>query len=133
LQRQVAKSLKAFFERESRILAAYLFGSYVRGNAIAKSDIDVAVLLSEIPGRILEFYLHLINEISQVFAGDVDLVILNTAPPTLKHQAIKFGNLVYCRDEKSRIEFEARAEDEYLDFSRLLARYNECLWKQVLA
>lgn len=133
MQRQLPGNLQASFKRENRILAAYLFGSYVTGNQTVKSDIDVAVLLSEIPEKMLEYYLHLIDEISQVLSGNVDLVILNTAPPILKHQIIKFGKLVYCRDEKSRIEFEARAEDEYLDFSRALARYNECLMKQVLA
>lgn len=114
-------------------MVAYLFGSYAKGNQTIKSDIDVAVLLSETPQRMLEYYLHLINKLSQVLGNEVDLVILNTAPPLLKHQIIKHGKVVYCRDEKARIEFEARAQDEYLDFSRALARYEKCLIEKVLA
>jgi len=102
-------------------------------NQTTESDIDIAVLLSETPQKMLEYYLHLVDELSQVLGNEVDLIILNTASPLLKHQTIKHGKVVYCRDEKARIEFEARAQDEYLDFSRAIARYEECLMKQVLA
>lgn len=128
----MTKNLEILFNKENKVLVAYLFGSYAKGNQTTKSDIDIAVLLSEIPQKMLKYYLHLVNEVSQVLGNEVDLIILNTAPPLLKHQTIKHGKVVYCRDEKARIEFEARAQDEYLDFSRALARYDECLMKKVL-
>lgn len=132
LRNQMTKNLEILFNKENKVLVAYLFGSYAKGNQTTKSDIDIAVLLSEIPQKMLKYYLHLVNEVSQVLGNEVDLIILNTAPPLLKHQTIKHGKVVYCRDEKARIEFEARAQDEYLDFSRALARYDECLMKKVL-
>lgn len=130
---QTVRDLEILFSRESRVLVAYLFGSYARGIQTGKSDIDVAVLLSDIPGRMLGYHLHLANELSQVLGGEADLVFLNKAPPLLIHQVIKHGKLVYCRDEKSRIQFEARSEGEYLDFSRAMARYDECLLKELSA
>ena len=132
MQNQTTRDLEILFGEENRVLVAYLFGSHAKGNQTTKSDIDIAVLLSEVPQKILEYYLHLVNELSQVLGNEIDLIILNTAPPLLKHQTIKHGKLVYCRDEKSRIEFEARTQDEYLDFSRALARYDECFLKRVL-
>ena len=129
---QTTKDLEILFSRENRVLAAYLFGSYAKGNQTTESDIDIAILLSDAPKEMLEYYLHFVNELSQVLGNEVDLIILNTAPPLLKHQTIKHGKLVYCRDEKTRIQFEARAQDEYLDFSRAMKRYDECLMKQVL-
>jgi predicted nucleotidyltransferase len=133
MQNLTSKDLEILFAKENRVLVAYLFGSYAKGNQTTKSDIDIAVLLSEAPKKMLEYYLHLVNEVSQVLGNNVDLIILNTAPPLLKHQTIKHGKLIYCRNEKARIEFEARAQDEYLDFSRAIARYDECLMKEVLA
>jgi len=133
LPNQTTSRLKDFLNKENRVLVAYLFGSCARGSRTARSDIDIAVLLSEIPGKMLEYYLRLVNGLSQVLGGEVDLVILNKAPPLLKHQIIKHGKLAYCKDEKARIEFEARAEDEYLDFSRAIARYDECLLKELSA
>ena len=94
LQDQKIKGLEALFNKEDRVLVAYLFGSYARGIQTTKSDIDIAVLLSETPKKMLEYYLHLVNETSQVLGGEVDLVILNTAPPLLRQQTIRHGKLV---------------------------------------
>jgi len=97
LQDQVAKDLEVILSKEHGVLAAYLFGSSARGNRTAKSDIDIAVLLSDVPQKMLEYYLYLVKELSQVLGNEVDLVILNTAPPLLKHQILKHGKLVYFR------------------------------------
>lgn len=133
LQEQTNRDLEILFSKEDRVLAAYLFGSHARGNQTTKSDIDVAVLLSEVPQKMLEYYLHLVDNLSRILGDEIDLIILNTAPPLLKQQTIKHGKLIYCKDEKARIEFEARAQDEYLDLSRALERYDKCLIEQVLA
>ena len=127
LPREVVK----VFETESQILLAYLFGSKARGTETSKSDIDIAVPLSEIPGNLLDHYLHLIDKFSKALGDKVDLIILNTAPPLLKHQVIKHGRVIYCRDEKSRVEFESKAEKEYLDFRIYRERYDKALLKEV--
>lgn len=131
MQDQTTKDLEILLRKESRVLAAYLFGSYAKGNQITGSDIDIAILLSDLPQKMLQYYLHLVDDLSRVLGNEIDLIILNTAPPLLKHQTIKHGKLVYCRDERARVQFEARAQDEYLDFSRAAKRYDECLVKQV--
>ncbi|MEM4186392.1 MAG: nucleotidyltransferase domain-containing protein [Candidatus Caldarchaeum sp.] len=134
LKDRETRQLKTFFDKETEVLIAYLFGSYASGDQTAESDVDIAVLLSTSHTVLeLDYYLHLVNELSKLLGGDVDLIILNMAPPLLKHQVIKNGVVVYCRDEKTRIEFEARAEDEYLDFKRVMERYDECFMKMVLA
>ncbi|MEM2485211.1 MAG: nucleotidyltransferase domain-containing protein [Candidatus Caldarchaeum sp.] len=134
LKDRETRQLKTFFDKETEVLIAYLFGSHASGDQTAESDVDIAVLLSTSHKVLdLDYYLHLVNELSKLLGGDVDLIILNMAPPLLKHQVIKNGVVVYCRDEKTRIEFEARAEDEYLDFKRVMERYDECFMKMVLA
>jgi len=127
------KNLAAFFESEKRVLVAYLFGSYARGLETPQSDVDIAVLLSEIPEKALEYYLHLERRLAEVLENDVDLVFLNDAPPLLKYQVIKYGRLLFSRDERVRVMFEAKSLCEYLDFSRALKRYDECFMKRILA
>jgi len=119
------KKLAMLFESEKRVLVAYLFGSYARGLETPRSDVDIAVLLSEVPERPLEYYLHLERELAKVLEMDVDLVFLNDAPPLLKYQMIKYGRLLFSRDERVRVMFEAKSLCEYLDFSRVLKRYYE--------
>ena len=127
------KNLAAFFEGEKRVLVAYLFGSYARGLETPQSDVDIAVLLSEIPEKALEYYLHLERRLAEVLENDVDLVFLNDAPPLLKYQVIKYGRLLFSRDERVRVMFEAKSLCEYLDFNRVLKRYDECFMKRILA
>lgn len=113
------------FEKDHMVQVAYLFGSRYRGTYSPESDIDVAVLLSELPEGMLDYYLDITDRLSNLLGDRVDLVILNTAPPLLRHQVIKNGKIIYSRDETARVEFEARAEREYLDFSRFRERYDE--------
>ncbi len=129
---EAIKELGKLFEKEENVLAAYLFGSYLRGDQTSRSDIDIAILLHEFPKKSLKYYLHLINILTEMLGDDVDLTILNFAPPLLKFQIIKNGKVIYCRSNRSRINFEARSMCEYLDFRRAMERYDECMMKQIL-
>lgn len=121
------------FEGEGNILMAYVFGSQARGLPTPQSDFDIAVLLSETPHRLLDYYLCLLNKLTDALGDNVDLVILNVSPPLLKYLVIKDGKPIYIRDEGARVAFEARAIDEYLDFSMSLKRYDECLVGKIQA
>jgi len=132
MQKEIMEALRKIFKSEEKISVAYLFGSHAKKLNTSISDVDIAILLSETPKNLFEYYLYMVNKLSGIVGDNLDLIILNTAPPMLKHQIIKYGKIIYTRDEKERIKFEARAESEYLDFSRALRRYDECLIKQIL-
>jgi predicted nucleotidyltransferase len=132
LPNKTLKALNALFQEEDKVLVAYLFGSYAKGIQTIKSDIDIAILLKETPQKMLDYYLRMTSKLSQVLKSEVDLIVLNTAPPLLKYQVIKHGKLIHSKDEEARIKFEAKTQDEYLDFSRAMARYDECLIKETL-
>ncbi|MHC1629222.1 MAG: type VII toxin-antitoxin system MntA family adenylyltransferase antitoxin [Candidatus Nezhaarchaeales archaeon] len=127
------RKLVDLFRSEKEVLVAYLFGSYARGLETLQSDVDIAILLSEVPEKALEYYLHLERRLAEVLENDVDLVFLNDAPPLLRYQVIKYGRLLFSRDERVRVMFEAKSLCEYLDFSRALRRYDECFMKRILA
>jgi len=129
----MVKRLATLFENEKNILVAYLFGSYARGYETVQSDVDIAVLLSEVPEKLLEYYLYLERKLAEALEKDVNLVFLNDAPPLLKYQVIKYGRLLFSRSERVRVTFEAKSLCEYLDFSRALKRYDECFMKRILA
>jgi hypothetical protein len=133
VRKGIPEDLITFFRSEKRVTVAYLFGSRAKKIQTPESDIDIAVLLSEPPKKMLQYYLHLTSRLSRIIGNEVDLVILNDSPPLLKHQVIKYGRILYLRNEEARITFEARAQSEYLDFSRAIARYNECFMRQTLA
>lgn len=123
--------LAEVFKGDERILVAYLFGSKARGLQTPESDTDVAVLLSEPPEDTLEYYLGLVDRLSSVMGSPVDLVFLNDAPLLLRHQVIKYGRVLFSRDEAARVEWEARSVKEYLDFRPRSDEYDEALLREL--
>lgn len=131
LSNNSVRGLVEVFRDEALVLVAYLFGSKSRGEQTSQSDTDIAVVLSKLPDNMLDFYLRLIDKLSKVLGDSIDLIALNTASPLLKHQVIKYGRVIYCRDGKARVEFEVRAEKEYMDFKMSRERYDEALIREI--
>jgi hypothetical protein len=115
------RKLKEYARRKG-IVALYLFGSVVQGRATQLSDVDIAVLLPHASAaNLFEKRLQMIVDLMEILnEDDVDLVILNEAPPLLCHRIITEGELVHSCDEKERVRFEARKVLEYLDFKPIL-------------
>jgi len=124
------EDLHRVFEKYERIMLVYLFGSLARGQETSLSDVDIAVLLEELPDDPLGFTLNLIDELSVILGDRVDLVFLNEAPPLLRHQVIKHGRVIYQRSEEERVRFEVKSEREYLDLRFLYHRYNQVLLEE---
>ena len=117
--------------QDERILVAYLFGSKSKGVQTSESDTDIAVLLSELPEDLLGYWLDLVEKLSRLLGDAVDLTVLNRASPLLKHEVIKHGQVLYSRDEKTRVEFETKAEGEYLDFGLRRRQYDKALLEEM--
>ncbi|OGD47006.1 hypothetical protein A3K69_01570 [Candidatus Bathyarchaeota archaeon RBG_16_57_9] len=126
-----SSELVEIFRADERILVAYMFGSRSRGLQTLESDTDVAVLLSTLPEDALDLYLDLVDRLSRVVGGPVDLVFLNAAPLLLRHQVIKHGRVLFSRDEAARVQFETRSVKEYMDFRPRSDEYDEALVEEV--
>ncbi len=124
----IKETLENFFQGEKEVLFCYLFGSYATGHAIGKSDVDIAVYLD--PARKQDQFekrLALIAGVTKVLQKEIDVVVLNTATPFLKHVVLKEGMLVFDRDASQRIDFELKATNEYFDYKPTLELYNQRL------
>jgi uncharacterized protein len=99
------------------VAAAYIFGSQARGNAGPLSDIDIGVWASPglDPRQRFSLRLKLAGAAEQALGREVDLVLLDDAPPLLRHRAWHDGELVIDRDPRTRVRDEARALVEFLD------------------
>ncbi|BDR66051.1 type VII toxin-antitoxin system MntA family adenylyltransferase antitoxin [Clostridium tetani] len=110
----------------------YIFGSYAKGKNNKNSDLDIAVLLDENYNPMDK--LRLIGDLTLIFKrDDIDLVILNSASPVLRHQIIKYGKLVYMEREETKVFFEVKVLNVYMDmepFRRTQMKYiNEWIEK----
>lgn len=102
--------LAARLEPQADVAVAYLFGSRARGTARPNSDVDVAVLLDESAD------LHRRRlDLMTTLGAEVDLVILNDAPPALGYRVLRDGVVLVCHDNQARVEHWVRTVDRYLD------------------
>lgn len=123
--------LPALFQKRDEVIAAYLFGSYASDTVGPLSDVDIAVLFDE-GSDIDRIYLKLCVEVSKALHTDeVDLLILNKAPITLKYKVLKEGKLLFCRDEVKRIRFQVKVINDYIDTKPLRDMYNRELFKRI--
>lgn len=101
--------------------AAYLQGTQAgRRIAGSYSDLDIAVLLLEKiqANEFFEYQVYLVGELSKALEAPLDVVILNQASLLQRAQVIRSWQLLYQRDQRRRVQFEARAVMEYLEFQK---------------
>jgi predicted nucleotidyltransferase len=126
--------LVAFLAAQEDIAAAYLFGSLAQGRANPRSDVDIAILLGSIPdepGGTTDRQLQLMGDLERFADREVDVVILNTAPPLLQHQVPLKGRLLYERDRLARVEFEVRAGKIYADLKPMYDFFTHDLFQKI--
>ena len=113
------KRISNYFKGRDEVCALYVFGSAASGRQTQESDIDIAVLIDESKSKKRD-YAVLRNKYyadSPYFSlRPLDIVVLNTASPYLKHRIIKTGKVIFDRNRKLRVRFTTNAIIEYLDY-----------------
>lgn len=120
---------------QNPVNAAYLTGSLSNRTTFGHlTDVDVAILLMEQikSDQFLDYQLYFFSELARRLDSDsIDVVILNQASLLLKLQVIRYGQILFSRDEKSRISFETRAVMDYLDFKKFDEVQNQALSRRL--
>ncbi|HKV59576.1 MAG TPA: HepT-like ribonuclease domain-containing protein [Ktedonobacteraceae bacterium] len=132
------------FEKQSRlnqlftqspVNAAYLAGSLSNRTSFGHlTDVDIAILLMEQikSDQFLDYQLYFFSELAKRLESDnIDVVILNQASMLLKLQVIKYGQILFSRDEKQRVSFETKAVMDYLDFKKFDEIQNQALGRRL--
>lgn len=100
------------------VVAAFLIGSQARGSAGLLSDVDVAILHA--PGLTSRERLELRLSLSASAGAalktpEIDIVLLNGAPPLLRHRALRDGIRLLDHSPAARIDFEVQTLNDYVD------------------
>lgn len=105
---EIGERLHEYLQRQSRfgVVSAYLFGSHAAGRAHRESDVDVGVLLDRdrYPDRRDRFdvRVRLGSElIDTLDTNEVDVVVLNDAPPLLGRRIVVEGRRVFRGDAEA--------------------------------
>jgi predicted nucleotidyltransferase len=105
---QQLDALRRYFEDhpDLGIASGYLFGSHAEGRAHRESDVDVGILLQRdrhpTPSDRFDMRIRLGSDlISVLHHNEVDVVILNDAPPLLGRKIIHDGIRVFLGDPEA--------------------------------
>jgi uncharacterized protein YutE (UPF0331/DUF86 family)/predicted nucleotidyltransferase len=116
---------------QSPVNTAYLAGSLSSRTSFGHlSDVDIAILLMDQikADHFLDYQLYFFSELAKRLESEsIDVVILNQASLLLKLQVIKYGQILFSRDEKQRVSFETKAVMDYLDFKKFDDIQNKAL------
>src|SRR6266436_2367021 len=113
--------LQSLFQT-SPVDAAYAQGT-VTGRRIAGTyqDLDIALLLLQRvnASEFFDYQVYFVSELSKTLEIEgLDVVILNQASLLQRAQVIRSWSLLFQRDHKRRVQWEARAVMEYLEFQK---------------
>lgn len=130
-RKKTKKKIIQLLKQENNILFAYLYGSYARKEENQKSDIDIAIYLSQEPKT--EFLPEkLSTKLEKKINKNIDIRILNNRKIIFKHQVLKHSELLFSKDENKRVEFETYVYDRYLDFKYYINQYNQKRREEIL-
>lgn len=125
----IEERLRDYFRDQARfgVVSAYLFGSHAAGRAHRESDIDVGVLLDRErhPTREERFdvRVRLGSElIDALDSNEVDVVVLNDAPPILGRRIVTDGRRVFRADPDADFRFVRDVQLRAADLRPFLER-----------
>lgn len=105
---KIIEALKSFFEKESRVKLAYLFGSFLRRNKVR--DIDVAIYT--VPALEFEEFLRLGVRIELEINMPVDIVQIQELDPAFRYKVLRQGEKIIIKDGKLHNILESQALSE---------------------
>lgn len=106
-----------YLQADEDILFAYLFGGLARGKAKPMSDVDIAVFLDE-KASLAEKKLEIFGNLASILLTDeIDLVVLNKAPLTLRMKILENKKVIVDRAPLIRHRYESLTMRQYFDFS----------------
>lgn len=109
------------------LISAYLFGSLAEERTHRESDIDLGVYLDyqryPTSQSRFEAHLDLIRVLGPALGrNDLDLVVLNDAPPSLSRHIIVAGRRVFCSDADADHAFRRTTFSRAADLEPFLHR-----------
>lgn len=102
--------------------AAYALGLTAGKRVVGKySDVDIALLLLDKikANEFFDYQVYFVSELSKTLeVDDIDVLILNKASLLQRAKVVRTWGLLYQRDQKRRVVFEARAVMDFLEFQK---------------
>lgn len=112
------REVASYLTDHPKVVIAFLFGSFAKSRPRRDSDVDLAVHLAVPYSQ--EDISSIWSRLEDITHRDVDLIVLNTAPPGIAWAAMK-GTLLVDKNPRLRIELMLEKSREAEDFREFVA------------
>lgn len=117
------------FLKKTDVVAIYLFGSRAQRLESEDSDFDYAVLTKKPHELYDDLYRKLYDMFTEISPRDlqndvIDIVFLKNAGLELKFHVIRYGQILYDKNSKERLDFETEAGLFYCDYKPILDQFD---------
>jgi predicted nucleotidyltransferase len=125
ITKKLQNSLREIDIDNRTVVAVYLFGSNVKGDAGIDSDLDLAFLLDESAYRndplatVAPSYLAATN-LGMTMGRETDVTILNAASLEIAYEVVVTGKCLLEIDRDKRMAYEIALRGMYFDFKPFL-------------
>lgn len=124
------KILPQVFEKYPEIQAVYLFGSVASGNTHAESDIDLAIV--PLDNKLRSKKLDVLADLTKNGFNSIDLVFLDTKDITVRFEAVRQNQVIYCAENFDVNSFYSLTLRQYFDFLPYLKIQREATKQRIL-
>lgn len=130
LSEQKLDRIEEVLRQRDKIVAAYLYGSFARGEERENSDIDLNLLVQEEAEFGFEDLSDTAQEVEELVDREVDLRILSSSDTRFVYNA-QMAELIFSRNEEMRRDFEYRTMRRYLDMKPFYREYDSYVRERV--
>jgi uncharacterized protein len=109
--------------------AAWVFGSFVRGQLRSDSDIDLAVDFSESDSGMR---LDAMAKLAAIFGRDVDLLDFKKVSTVMQHQILTTGQELFSHDPIRTLNYNTFVQSEYQNIQRWRKPMMQALSKRLM-
>ncbi len=103
----------SYLKYHPKVILSFLFGSQAQNRAAVYSDVDIAVYLAK-PYNDKDIH-SIWNALEDAIGKDVDLIILNTAPPGIAWTSMQ-GEILVNKSPRLHLELMLEKSRESEDF-----------------
>ncbi|MFO7967577.1 MAG: nucleotidyltransferase domain-containing protein [Archaeoglobaceae archaeon] len=101
------------FSKREEVITAYLYGSFL--NTTSYEDIDIGLLIEDEFNAGALYEPRIAGELEKKLKEDFDVRILNDRPVRFLFSMLKNSEVLYCKDDFKRADFESKVMVKYLD------------------
>jgi len=123
----ILAAVKRVSSEHREIALTYVYGSFLREAVFRDLDLAVVLTTSVPPYEEGKLCGVLAREIEGGIRPriEVDIRAINSAPPHFQFEVIRYGRLIFARNEYERIQFEEGVLTNYLDYQETLKWFEQ--------